>query len=45
LLKLEDFERMSDTHPQIKIVLLRNLRLGPVPEAAQANRELIVFDY
>jgi len=45
LLKLEDFERLGESHPQIKIVLLRNLALGLSRKLRKANREVSVFDY
>ena len=45
LLKLEDFERLGETHPRIKLVLLRNLALGLCRKLRKANREVSVFDY
>ena len=44
LLKLEDFERLGQTHPGIKIKLLENLSLGLCRKLRKANRELSVFD-
>ncbi len=44
LLKLEDFERLGQTHPNIKIRLLENLSLGLCRKLRKANRELSVFD-
>jgi glutaminase len=45
LLRVNDFERMEQTHPRIKIVLLRNLALGLSKKLRKANREISVFDY
>jgi glutaminase len=45
LLSLEDFERLDDSHPRIKIVLLRNLSLGLSRKLRKANHEISVFDY
>jgi glutaminase len=45
LLKLEDFERLGETHPHIKIVLLGNLALGLSRKLRKANREISVFEY
>lgn len=45
LLKVEDFERLGETHPHIKIVLLRNLALSLSRRLRKANREISVFDY
>ena len=44
LLKLEDFERLSQTHPNIKIRLLENLSLSLCRKLRKANRELSVFE-
>ena len=44
LLKLEDFDRLGESHPHIKIVLLRNLALGLSQKLRKANREISVFD-
>ena len=43
-LKLEDFERLSQTHPNIKIRLLENLSLSLCRKLRKANRELSVFE-
>ncbi len=45
LLKLEDFERLGETHPRIKLVLLRNLALGLSRNLRKRNQEFSVFDY
>ena len=45
LLRVDDFERLEQTHPRIKIVLLRNLALGLSKKLRKANREISVFDY
>ena len=45
LLKVSDFAQLGDTHPHIKIVLLRNLALGLCRKLRKANREISVFDY
>jgi glutaminase len=44
LLSLEDFERLGDSHPEIKIRLLENLCLGFCRNLRKANRELRVLD-
>jgi len=43
-LKLEDFERLGETHPRIKIVLLTNLALSLTRRLRKANLEISVFD-
>jgi glutaminase len=45
LLQLEAFEALGRTHPQIKLMLLRNLALGLSRKLRKANREMSVFDY
>jgi glutaminase len=45
LLKLEDFERLGQSHPHIQIVLLRNLARGLTRKLRKANRECSVFNY
>ena len=45
LLKVEDFDRLGESHPRIKIVLLRNLALCLSRRLRKANREISVFDY
>ena len=45
LLTLEDFERLSQSHPRIKLVLLRNLALGLARNLRKRNQEFSVFDY
>lgn len=45
LLKLDDFEALSESHPSIKITLLKNLSLGLCRKLRKANREISVFDY
>ena len=45
LLTVEDFERLGETHPQITIVILRNLALSLSSKLRRAIREISVFDY
>jgi glutaminase len=45
LLRRESFEQLEETHPRIKIILLRNLALGLSSRLRKANREISVFDY
>ena len=45
LLTVEDFERLGETHPQIMIVILRNLALSLSSKLRRAIREISVFDY
>jgi glutaminase len=45
LLKKEDFEALGETHPRIKITLLRNMTLGIARLLRKATREIGVFDY
>jgi glutaminase len=45
LLKLHDFERLGETHPRIKLVLLRNLALRLSQNLRKRNQEFSVFDY
>lgn len=44
VLKQADFERLSQTHPEIKVKLLKNLCLELCRKLRKANRELNVFD-
>jgi len=44
LLSLEDFDRLEESHPDIKIRLLENLCLGFCRNLRKANRELRVLD-
>lgn len=44
LLKLEDFDRLDQTHPEIKLKLWHNLCLDLCGKLRKANRELSVFD-
>ncbi|MEY2407622.1 MAG: glutaminase [Verrucomicrobiota bacterium] len=44
VLRLDDFERLDQTHPGIKIKLWRNLCLNMCGKLRKANRELSVFD-
>ena len=44
VLKIEDFDRLDRTHPEIKIKLWRNLCLDMCGKLRKANRELSVFD-
>jgi glutaminase len=43
LLNVEDFTALARQHPQIKIVLLRNLALGMSARLRKANRQLSVL--
>ena len=45
VLKVEDFERLSESHPHIKLVLLRNLALLISRNLRKRNQEFSVFDY
>jgi len=45
LLKLEDFEGLAQTHPDIKLVLLRNVALRLSRNLRKRNQEFRVFDY
>jgi glutaminase len=45
LLKREDFEALSATHPRIQITLLKNMALGLARLLRKATREISVFDY
>ena len=45
LLKLQDFERLDETHPRIKLVMLRNLALLLARNLRKRNQEFSVFDY
>ncbi len=45
LLKLEDFERLGETHARIKLVLLTNLALRLSRNLRKRNQEFSVFDY
>ena len=45
ILRLDDFEALGDTHPNIKITLYRNLALSLSHKLRKANREISVFDY
>ena len=45
LLKLEDFERLGEQHPRIKLVLLSNLALRLSRNLRKRNQEFSVFDY
>jgi glutaminase len=44
LLRVEDFERLEQTDPATKIVLLKNLALGLSAKLRKANREISVFE-
>jgi glutaminase len=44
LLKLDDFDRLDQTHPAIKLKLWQNLCLDLCGKLRKANRELSVFD-
>jgi len=43
-LALEDFEKLGQTHPRIKIVLLKNMALGLARLLRKANREISLFN-
>ena len=45
LLKLEDFEKLGESHPRIKLVLLKNLALCLSRNLRKRNQEFRVFDY
>jgi glutaminase len=45
LLTVEDFQSLSETHPHINIVVLRNLALSLSRKLRKANREISVLDY
>ncbi len=45
LIKVEDFEQLGESHPHIKIKLLRNLAVGLSRKLRKANLEISVFDY
>ncbi len=45
LLKLSDFERLGESHPRIKLVLLQNLALRLSQNLRKRNQEFSVFDY
>ena len=44
LLCREDFDRLGTTHPEIKIVLLRNLALSLSAKLRKANRQISTMD-
>jgi len=44
MLLLEDFDRLDQQHPRIKIQLLHNLSVALCGKLRKANRELSVFD-
>ena len=44
LLTVEDFDRLGETHPGIKIKLLENLCLGFCRKLRKANRQMSVFE-
>lgn len=45
VLKLDEFDRLGETHPRIEIAILRNLALSLSRKLRKANREMSVFDY
>src|SRR6266568_4266242 len=45
ILKLDEFERLAETHPRIKIVMFTNMALGIAERLRKATRAMIVFDY
>jgi len=44
VLSLEAFDRLSETHPRIKIVVLKNLALGMSARLREANHQLSIFE-
>ena len=44
VLRMEDFDRLDQTHPELKLKLWRNLCLDMCGKLRKANRELSVFD-
>lgn len=44
VLKLAQFDSLTETHPRIKIVVLTNLCLGVSARLREANRQLSLFD-
>jgi glutaminase len=44
LLSVEDFSRLGETHPAIKIKLLQNLSLGLCRKLRKANREISILE-
>jgi glutaminase len=44
LLEIDDFNRLIDTHPRIKIAILKNLSLALCHRLRKADRELSVFE-
>ncbi len=45
LLKIADFKRLSENHPRIVLVMMRNLALGLSRNLKKRNQEFSVFDY
>jgi CRP-like cAMP-binding protein len=45
LLKLEDFEKLGESHPHIKLTILRNLALLLSRILRKRNQEFSVFNY
>ena len=45
LLKVEQFERLVQTHPRITIVLLTNMALGIADRLRKATRAFSAFEY
>ncbi len=45
LLKRDDFEALEQTHPHIKITLIKNMALAMARLLRKATREVSVFDY
>ena len=44
MLKVDDFNRLVDSHPRIRITILENISLALCSRLRKANRELSVFD-
>jgi glutaminase len=45
LLEMKDFERLGQSHPRIKLVLMRNLALRLALNLRKRNQEFSIFDY
>ena len=45
LLEMKDFEKLGQSHPRVKLVLLRNLALRLSRNLRKRNQEFSIFDY
>jgi glutaminase len=45
VLKIGEFKRLGETHPQIVVMMMRNLALGLSRNLKKRNQEFSVFDY